>query len=187
MNKQILSTIIIWLFILPALWWLKTTKIVDSTSFQTINGVISKFECKEINKRFNGKSLIYYNDYKDIITFYDNQLRKDNFEVRCQELSKLISKNKKFTVIKINTFNKVLDLKVGTNNILKLREEVKEFNKENFIFFIISLLIGIVMTVGNFLIWYYKGNPDNWVKSTFFQGVLYSLAIVAIMRYLFNL
>ena len=169
MNRQLLSTIIIWLFLLPSLWWLRTVEITASTPFYTIQGEVTKVECKEINKRLSGEVLIFYNGNKEKIRFDDKKLRKDNFEVRCRELTKLIDKGMRFTAVTVDTFHQVLALEVESIKILDFKKEVKAFNHKNSIFFNMALWIGIIMTIGNFLIWYYKGNPDKWVRGSFFS------------------
>jgi hypothetical protein len=186
-NKQIISTVIIWLFVLPALWYLQSTFITDTTILHKIEGTVGKFECKQKDKRFNGKSFIYYADNKKEISFYDNFLRNKNFLERCQELSQQIKVDRKFTAITINTYNQVLDLKVGSKTILNFDDKVSEFNHKNNIFIGIFLFIGMGITIMNIIIWFYKFNPDNWVKSSFFQGMLYFIAIMAIIRYIFDL
>ena len=118
MNKQLLSTVIIWLFVLPSLWGLHVSKITSSTSFNTVNGVISKLECKEKNKRLSGKVFIYYNYDKEKIAFYDKRLKKDNFETRCRELRELIDKGMSFTAVIVDTFHQVLALEVESKKIL---------------------------------------------------------------------
>lgn len=181
-----ISTVITWLFVLPILWYLQSTFITDTTVLHTIKGTISKFECKKKNKRLNGEAYIYYDNNKKVISFQDEDLTNDNFEIRCKILSKQINLNEKFTALSLDDSNEILGLKVASKTLLDVDAKVSEFNHKNDIFMIIFLCIALVITFGNFIIWAYKLNPDNWVKHPIFQTMLYFVAIMAIIRYVFN-
>jgi len=68
-NKQILSTIITWLWLFPIIWFIDSTGITKNTPLHKVEGVISKIECKQKSKRFNGKLYIYYEENKKIFLF----------------------------------------------------------------------------------------------------------------------
>jgi len=187
MNKQILSTIIAWLWLLPFIWFGYSSRITKNTPLHKVEGVISKIECKQKNKRLNGKLYIYYEENKKNISFWNEYLKRENFDKGCIELSKIIKANAKFTaIVTDNNPKQVIDVVVGSTTLLKANEEIIKINHHSTIGIIIFLLLGGVITLGNVIIWFYKLNPDNWVKSSFFQYVLYFIAVMAIIRYIFD-
>jgi len=185
-NKQIISTIITWLFLLPIIWFGYSTGITKNTPLNKIEGVISKIECKQKSKRLNGKLYIYYEENKRNISFWSEYLNRENFDKGCIELSKLIKIGSKFTAITTDNVDQVIEVIVGSNTFLEAKEEIIKINNNNNIQIIIFLFMGGVLTLGNVIIWFYKLNPDNWVKSSFFQGMLYFIAIMAIIGYLLD-
>jgi len=186
-NKQILSTIITWLWLLPIIWFIDSTGITKNTPLHKVEGVISKIECKQKNKRFNGKLYIYYEENKKNISFWNEYLKRENFDKGCIELSKIVKVNARFTAITTDNPKQVIEVVVGSTTLLEANEEIKKINDSKDIGIIISLFIGGVLTLGNVIIWFYKLNPDNWVKSSFFQYVLYFIAVMAIIRYIFDM
>ena len=187
MNKQIISIIITWLFILPIIWFIHSTGITKNTSLNKIEGVVSKIECKQKSKRLNGKLYIYYEKNKKNISFWDEHLMRDNFDKGCIELSKIVKINTRFTAVTTNNTDQVLEVVVGSNTLLEINEEIIKINERKDFAIIISLFIGVVFTFINVIIWFYKLNPDNWIKSSSFQYILYFIAIMAIIRYVFDL
>ena len=184
MNKQILSTIITWLFLLPLIWFGYSERITKNTPLHKVEGVISKIECKQKSKRFNGKLYIYYEENKKNISFGNEYLKREHFDKGCIELSKIIKIDSKFTAITTDNVDQVIDVVVGSTTLLEANEEIMKINDNNNLNLIIFLLLGGILTLGNVIIWFYKLNPDNWVKSSFFQGMLYFIAIMAIIGYI---
>lgn len=185
MNKQLLSTIIVWIFVLPSLWHLNSSKITKNTTLYSITGEVTRVECMKEHNKYTDKIYLFYAN-SDKYLIYRNDVLKEDRYTYCEKIINHIKQDDRFTAIVIETFNQVLELTINAQEVLNFEQEVEKFNNRNSVFFNIFLIIGIVMTLFNFLIWYFKGNPDNWVKSSIFQSILYFIAIMAIIRFFFR-
>jgi hypothetical protein len=181
-NKQVISTLIILLFLIPFIIFVKTTLIDSTTHINEIQGIVSKVECKKINRKLNGEVYIYYNN--SFLKFQDSLLKGNTFSSRCRELSNILMIGKKFYAKTLATPSKVLDLEINNYKILNFDDTVKEFNHLGNMTILITVIIGILLILGNIFIYYKKINPEKILEYPWFQKVLYFVAIMGILRFL---
>ena len=186
MNKQVSSTLVILLFLIPFIIFVKKGFIDNTTPTNNIHGTISKVECKKVNRRFSGEVYIYYNQNNDFLKFQDDLLNDNTFNSRCRELSKILKIGEVFDARIIGTPERVMGFKVNSYSLLNFDDEVKKFNKMTNMTLLITILIGILLIFGNIIIYYKKFNPDKLLENPWFQKVLYFVAIMGVIKFLLD-
>ena len=186
MNRKYYYIILIWLIAVYVAYEIDSRKITKYTNYKIIEGNISKIKCSQPLKRYlDGDVILFYNNNRDSLKFQSSFLRWEDFNTGCQSLKKKINIGQYLNAKVYDSFNLVGDVFVGNENINDGKKAVISRNASFEFFKYFPLLVALLMTVGRMK----KINKINKkvLDSKYFTYVLYFVALMGIIRFLFHL